>query len=67
MVTLGSFKAIKVDASEGAIHPGDRLTASPRAGFAMKASTLVPGTIVGKALGSLETGTGVIPVLVTLQ
>jgi len=67
MVTLGSFKAIKVDASAGAIHPGDRLTASPRAGFAMRASTLVPGTIVGKALGSLETGVGVIPVLVTLQ
>lgn len=67
MVTFGSFKAIKVDASAGAIHPGDRLTASPRAGFAMRASTLVPGTVVGKALGSLETGAGVIPVLVTLQ
>ena len=67
IVTLGSFKAIKVDASLGAIRPGDRLTPSPRAGYAMKVTVPVPGTIVGKALGGLQTGTGTIPVLVTLQ
>src|SRR5262249_32573252 len=36
VVTLGSYKAVKVDASYGAIHAGDLLTTSPHAGYAMK-------------------------------
>jgi len=75
IVTLGVYKAVKVDASYGAVHPGDLLTASPNPGYAMKAQPIMiqgtsfylPGTIIGKALGTLEQGTGVIPVLITLQ
>ncbi len=65
----------KVDASNGAIHPGDLLTTSDLPGYAMKAEpTMIngrgfypDGTILGKALGTLESGTGTIEVLVTLQ
>jgi hypothetical protein len=69
VVTLGAFKAIKVDASYGSIRPGDLLVSSPTPGYAMKASDRIRaiGAVIGKALGSLESGTGVIPVLVTLQ
>jgi len=57
----------KVDASNGPIHPGDLLTTSPTPGHAMKAIDPKIGTLLGKALGSLESGTGTIEVLVTLQ
>ncbi|MFZ1947412.1 MAG: hypothetical protein WAW06_07675, partial [bacterium] len=67
VVTLGSFKAIKVDASYGAIGPGDLLVASLNPGYAMRSESPKPGTIVGKALDRLESGTGTIPVVVTLQ
>ena len=67
IVTLGAYKAIRVDASYGAIAPGDRLVASPHPGYAMRADAPLPGTIVGKALGALPSGTGAIPVIVTLQ
>jgi hypothetical protein len=67
VVTLGSYKAIKVDASYGPIAPGDRLVASPNPGYAMRADSPQPGTLIGKALGTLPSGTGVIPVIVTLQ
>jgi hypothetical protein len=67
IVTLGAYKVIKADASYGAIAPGDRLVASPNPGYAMRADAPLPGTIVGKALGALPSGTGTIPVIVTLQ
>lgn len=67
IVTLGAYKAIKVDASYGAIQPGDLLVASPNPGYAMKASNPQPGTIVGKALAPWTSGTGTIPVFVTLH
>jgi hypothetical protein len=67
IVTLGSYKVLKVDASSGAITPGDLLVASPNPGYAMRAVSPEPGTIIGKALGALSSGTGVIPVIVTLQ
>jgi hypothetical protein len=67
VVTLGSFKAIKVDASYGAIEPGDLLVSSPNPGFAMRAEAPGVGTVIGKALDGLEEGAGVIPVLVTLD
>jgi hypothetical protein len=57
----------KVSAENGPIHRGDLLTTSSTPGHAMKATEPQLGTIVGKALGELESGTGVIPVLVTLQ
>jgi hypothetical protein len=67
VVTLGSFRAIKVDASYGAIQPGDLLVSSDTPGHAMKATDPQVGTVIGKALGWLDSGTGVMPVLVTLQ
>jgi hypothetical protein len=67
VVTLGSYKAVKVDASYGAIKPGDLLVASPHAGYAMRGSYPRAGTVIGKALGSLDKGTGLIPVLIILQ
>ncbi len=56
-----------VDATTAPIHPGNLLTTSDRPGYAMKATDPKIGTILGKAMGSLETGTGTIEVLVTLQ
>lgn len=69
VVTLGSYKMVKVDASFGAIHPGDLLVSSTHAGYAMKATdrALASGATLGKALGALDAGTGMIPVMVTLK
>jgi hypothetical protein len=66
VVTLGSYKMVKVDASFGAIRAGDLLTTSSHPGYAMKVGDKVAaiGAIIGKALGNLSTGTGTIPVLV---
>ena len=58
---------VKASAENGAIHPGDLLTASSTPGHAMKATELKVGTILGKALGELKSGTGVIDILVILQ
>ena len=65
-VTLGSYKAVKVDASFGPIHAGD-VRIQPHAGYAMKATDKLQafGAVIGKALGDLDSGTGTIPVLVT--
>ncbi len=66
---------IKVDASYGAIKRGDLLTSSPTPGHAMKAQPVNiggveiyrPGTIIGKALESLDSGRGLIEVFIALQ
>jgi hypothetical protein len=59
----------KADASFEPIKFGDLLTSSTTPGFAMKASdrTRAFGSVIGKALRSLEFGRGLIPVLVSLQ
>jgi len=75
LIAIAGRVPCKVDASYGAINPGDVLTTSPTPGYAMKAEplelngrTFYPsGTILGKALGTLESGTGTIEVIVTLQ
>jgi len=69
VVTLGAYKSVKVDANYGAIKAGDLLTTSWHAGYAMKVQDKVAasGAVIGKALGSLATGAGTIPVLVTLK
>lgn len=69
VVTLGAYKMVKVDASFGAIHPGDMLTTSPHAGYAMKADPdkAKMGSIIGKALGTMDKGSGTITVMVTLK
>lgn len=59
---------LKASAENGAIHPGDLLVTASTPGHAMLAGDNPPqGTVLGKALGELEEGTGVIQVLVTLQ
>ncbi len=57
----------KVSAQNGPIRPGDLLVTAFEPGHAMRHDNPRAGTILGKALGSLDHGTGVIRVLVTLQ
>ncbi len=59
----------RVDADQGAIRPGDLLTTSSTPGHAMRASdaTHAPGTMIGKALATLDAGRGMIPILAILQ
>jgi hypothetical protein len=75
VVALGAYEAIKVDATSGPIRPGDLLATSASTGYATKAPLLTvggvsfnaPGTIVGKALGALNEGVGIIPVFVSAR
>lgn len=59
----------KVDAQYAPIEVGDLLTTSPTLGHAMKASepTKAFGAVVGKALDRLESGRGLLPILIALQ
>lgn len=66
-VALSGSVPCKVDAGYGAIRPGDLLTASATPGHAMRADDPLPGTILGKALEPLESGTARIRVLVMLR
>jgi hypothetical protein len=74
VATTGRVR-IKVDATRAAIHIGDLLVTSDREGYAMKSEPMViggrqfhaPGTLIGKALEPLESGTGEILVLLSLQ
>jgi hypothetical protein len=69
MVTMGAFSHCKVDADIAPIAVGDLLTTSPTRGHAQKVldPAAAVGSIVAKALGSLSSGRGKIPVLVMLQ
>ncbi|MEK6798943.1 MAG: hypothetical protein AABZ12_08275 [Planctomycetota bacterium] len=57
------------DAANGAIRPGDLLTTSARPGHAMKVTDRdrAAGAVIGKAMTSLEDGSGLVLVLVSLQ
>jgi hypothetical protein len=59
----------QADASNGPIEPGDLLTTSDTPGVAMKVSDYgrANGAIIGKAMTSLDEGSGLILVLVALQ
>jgi hypothetical protein len=59
----------KVSAENGPISTGDLLVTSATAGYAMKGTdrSRMLGAVVGKAMGRLDEGTGIIEVLVTLQ
>lgn len=59
----------KVSAENGPIKVGDLLVSSSTLGHAMKGTdrNQMFGGVISKALGSLDSGTGVIEVLVTLQ
>jgi hypothetical protein len=63
------FVPTKVTAENGPIHKGDLLVSSSTAGYAMKGTdrNRMLGAVIGKALGELPSGTGVVEVLVTLQ
>lgn len=68
-VALSGRVWVKCDADAGAIHAGDLLTTAPRAGHAMLARDRdrAYGATLGKAMTSLEHGTGLVLVLVNLQ
>mgnify|MGYP001134326830 CR=1 FL=1 len=69
-VALAGRVYCNVDASYGAVVPGDLLTTSPTAGYAMRVDdhTQAQGAILGKAMEPLGQGEqGQILVLVTLQ
>jgi len=59
----------KVCAEGGPIKPGDLLVTSSTPGYAMKGTdrTQMLGAIIGKALGHLDVGTGVMEVGVSIQ
>ena len=59
----------KVTAENGRIEVGDLLVASSKPGYAMKGTNRrrMFGAVVGKAMEPLQSNTGVIEVLVTLQ
>jgi len=66
-VTILGMVLCKVSAENGPISPGDLLVTSATPGHAMRADQAPQGTVLGKALEALASGTGVILVLVTLQ
>lgn len=66
-VAIAGIVPVKVSAENGAIQRGDLLTTSDTPGHAMKATDPASGTILGKAMGQLDNGTGVIDVLIMLQ
>lgn len=69
LVAIAGRVYCKAEATSHPIRVGDLLTTSHLPGHAMKAADehRMPGTIIGKAMSSLEGGTGLILVLVNLQ
>jgi hypothetical protein len=68
-VALSGRVYVWVDASHGAVQPGDLLTTSDTPGYAMKVDDYgkAQGAILGKAMSSLDHGMGLVLVLVSLQ
>ncbi len=74
VVTMGTA-SVRVNASSGSIHAGDLLSISGTPGLAATArmitvegaSFYAPGTILGKAMSDLETGSDLIPVFITIR
>ncbi|NUM76187.1 hypothetical protein HUU40_17620 [candidate division KSB1 bacterium] len=68
-VALSGRVYVKATAVNSSIKPGDMLTTSDRPGHAMKATDRDKsyGTVIGKAMTGLETGEGLVLVLVNLQ
>ena len=69
MVTLGAYGFCKVDADVAPVAAGDLLTTSATRGHAQKVTDrgAALGAVLGKAMAPLESGHGLIPVLVGLQ
>lgn len=68
-VALSGRVYVLADASGGPIQPGDLLTTSSTPGHACRVQDhqKAQGAILGKAMGRLESGQGLVLVLVTLQ
>lgn len=68
-VALTGRVYVLADAAESPIRPGDLMTTSTTPGHAMKAldRARTPGAVLGKAMTRLESGRGLVLVLVTLQ
>jgi hypothetical protein len=68
-VALMGKVCCKVDAEYSPIEVGDLLTTSQTPGHAMKAADPLKafGSVIGKALRSLNAGQGMIPILIALQ
>jgi hypothetical protein len=66
-VAFSGVVPVKVTAVNGPIRRGDLLTTSRERGYAMLATDPQIGSILGKAMEKLTTGTGVIDVLLTLH
>ncbi|HET7452283.1 MAG TPA: hypothetical protein VFL12_06045, partial [Thermoanaerobaculia bacterium] len=59
---------VEVTGENGPIRPGDLLVSSSTPGHAMRApDSPRPGTVIGKAMQALESGTGTIEMLVMLR
>jgi hypothetical protein len=69
IVAIAGRVYVKAEAFSGAIQPGDLLTTSSIRGHAMKAANhdRAYGAVIGKAMTSLDQGTGLVLVLVNLQ
>ncbi len=59
----------KVSAENGAIEPGDLLVSASKPGYAMKGTdaSRLTGAVLGKALAPLQSGYGVIEVMISIQ
>lgn len=68
-VALSGRVYVLADATHGPIEPGDLLTTSDTPGHAMRVRDhdRAQGSILGKAMGALPDGRGMVLVLVTLQ
>jgi hypothetical protein len=69
VVAIAGRVYVMADASNGPIQPGDMLTSSNTPGHVMKATDLdlAQGAVLGKAMTALDSGTGLVLVLVNLQ
>ncbi len=68
-IALSGRVYVKATASNGSIKPGDRLVTSTIPGLCMKATdpSRCDGAVIGKAMSALESGEGLVLVLVNLQ
>lgn len=69
LVAMTGRVYVKCSAENGPVRPGDLLTSASRAGYAMKATDPERsfGAVLGKAMTDLDSGEGLVLVLVNLQ
>lgn len=66
LVATGGIVSCKANTSRGAIRPGALLACSETSGAAAVAAQPAPGTVLGKAVTGLASGSGEVNVLLTL-